>query len=217
MMKNWKKSDYIYWGMMLLPFVISACFYTRLPEQVPTQWNMENEISSYSSRAMAAWGIPAFMFVMAIVLQFSLSTDPRKENINRSGEMKIIAKWLIAILAVACQLVIVLSAVGIPMNVSLVMRVPVAVMIILMGNYMPKCKQNYVMGIKTPWALNDEENWNKTHRLGGYVWIIGGVIMLVDSFLNIPYLSFAVLMVLGVVPFAYSYMLYRKKSSSQEI
>ena len=62
------KWDIMYWLTALVPFIISICFYNRLPAQVPTHWGFDNVADGYSSRNMAAFGIPAFMFLMAVLV-----------------------------------------------------------------------------------------------------------------------------------------------------
>lgn len=83
-------------------------------------------------------------------------------------------------------------------------------MFLVIGNYMPKMKQNYSLGLKVPWTLNSEENWNRTHRLGGYVFMIGGVLVLVAGFMQMFWLVFVVIVLTTAVPTVYSYSLYKK-------
>lgn len=212
--RKWTKWDTVYWGMFLIPFLISACAYPYLPEQVPTHWGFDNQVDGYSSRPMAAWGIPAFMLFMALVVNVSLELDPRREQISRSREMKAIARWLIAAMAVGVQLLIVLTALGIAVDVGLTAQLMVAVLVLVMGNYLPRCRQNYTMGIRTPWTLNDEENWKKTHRMAGRLWLAGGILMLFNAFFGADFLLFVILIVIALVPCGYSYLLYRKSEKS---
>ena len=86
----------------------------------------------------------------------------------------------------------------------------------MVGNYLPKCRQNYTVGIKIPWTLHDEENWNHTHRMAGYLWIFGGLLMIANIFLKWDWLVFAVVMVAVVVPTIYSYLYYRKHGNVKE-
>ena len=81
---------------------------------------------------------------------------------------------------------------------------------VAVGNYLPKCRLNYTIGIKIPWTLNSEENWNKTHRLAGFVWVIGGVLIAVLSIFSTLWLIFPVILVMTLIPMIYSYLLYRK-------
>ena len=76
--KNMTFSDWVYWGMALVPFAISLVFYSRLPEQVPTHWNGAGEVNGYSSRLMACFGIPGFMLLMAVVVTILMNVRKRR-------------------------------------------------------------------------------------------------------------------------------------------
>jgi len=96
------------------------------------------------------------------------------------------------------------------LNVPMIISMLVGIMFIIVGNYLPKCRQSYTMGIKLPWTLNDEGNWNATHRVGGWVWTFCGVAMLVTAFLGIFWILIGVMLIAVVVPTIYSYLYYRK-------
>lgn len=117
------------------------------------------------------------------------------------------------VLAVLVQVIIILSGVGISFNVGTVISVPIAFLFVAIGNYLPKCRQNYSMGIKLPWTLADEDNWNRTHRLAGYVWTAGGILMMILGFFHLSDLYFTIFLAMVLIPSVYSYMIYRKKNS----
>lgn len=204
--------DILYWTLAVVPFLISLSFYSRLPDQVPTHWGADNMVNGYSSRNMAAFGIPSFMFFMAVLVNVIHRIDPKRENISRSKELKQITRWFVVVLAVLVQ-VIILSGVGISFNVGTVISVPIAFLFVAIGNYLPKCRQNYSMGIKLPWTLADEDNWNRTHRLAGYVWTAGGILMMILGFFHLSDLYFTIFLAMVLIPSVYSYMIYRKKNS----
>ena len=189
--------DILYWTLAVVPFLISLSFYSRLPDQVPTHWGADNMVNGYSSRNMAAFGIPSFMFFMAVLVNVIHRIDPKRENISRSKELKQITRWFVVVLAVLVQ----------------VISVPIAFLFVAIGNYLPKCRQNYSMGIKLPWTLADEDNWNRTHRLAGYVWTAGGILMMILGFFHLSDLYFTIFLAMVLIPSVYSYMIYRKKNS----
>ena len=90
------------------------------------------------------------------------------------------------------------------------MSLILGVVFVVVGNYLPKVKQNYYLGIKLPWTYASENNWNKTHRLGGKVWVIGGLLLLVNAFLKIKYFEIVIFVAMIFIPTIYSY-LYSKK------
>jgi len=106
------------------------------------------------------------------------------------------------------------AAMGVELSMELLMPVLMGVLFIIVGNYLPKCKQNYTIGIKIPWTLDSEENWNQTHRMAGRLWVIGGILMIFAVFLPNKFMVAAmvvVLLVMVTVPMIYSYRLYKNR------
>ena len=87
-------------------------------------------------------------------------------------------------------------------------------MFVIIGNYLPKCKQNYTIGIRIKWTLENEENWNATHRIVGKLWVIGGILLIISVFLPdfmILWVMVMAIIVLVIIPVLYSYMYYKKQ------
>lgn len=208
-MKN-KFSSYLYWILAVFPFILSAAFYSRLPEQVVVQWDSAGEPSNYASRPFAAFGIPAILLFAALYVNFSIFADPQKRNIDRSPQLKLISRWAIIVLANVGQAVTIFNATNHAVNPSVFFMIFVGVLIAVVGNYLPKCKYNYTIGIKLPWTLSSEENWRKTHRFAGFVWIIGGAMMAVCAFLPFEWLVLTIIALLVVMPAAYSFLIFQK-------
>jgi uncharacterized membrane protein len=139
-----------------------------------------------------------------------LNNDPKKANY--SVVLKQFSMWLIPVMTLFLVPITLLIAIGYDIKINVIVPIFVGIIIIICGNYLPKCKQNYTMGIKLPWTLNSEENWNKTHHLAGFIWTIGGILLVLTTFLNVNSLPIflAIIFSLVVVPAVYSYMLYKK-------
>ena len=193
----------------LLPIIVGLIFWNRLPEKVPTHFNLEGEVDGWSSKAFAVFGIPAFIFAMHIACTIAASFDPKSKNIE--GKPLNLVLWICPMVSAVVAIVTYPTALGYKINVTFIMLLYVSVLFITVGNYLPKCRPNYTIGIKVPWTLDDEENWNKTHRFAGKLWVICGIITLVTAFLNIPWIFFALIPVITVVPIVYSYILYKNK------
>ena len=98
------------------------------------------------------------------------------------------------------------------MHISTVVPVFVGLLFLILGNYLPKIRQNRTVGIKLPWTLQSEENWNRTHRLSGFLWVLCGLVMIPLSLLRLwsGWLFGALLAVMVLIPTVYSYALHRK-------
>ena len=100
-------------------------------------------------------------------------------------------------------------------NIEFIASLMIGIIFIVIGNYMPKSKQSYTMGIKLPWTLDDEDNWTKTHRIGGFLFMITGFLFVINAVFwhTIWILVLAIVICIGV-PIVYSYRLHRKKQNS---
>ena len=194
----------------LIPLIAGALVYSRLPETVATHFGFDGTPNGWSSRAVAAFGLPGFMLIMNFLLIFGLNADPKRQNMNSA--LKTIAIWTVPVLSLVCSGITLAGALGYPMKIQIILPVLMGVLFILIGNYLPKTKQSYTMGIRLPWTLNSEENWNRTHRLAGYLWVIGGIAFIVLSFIGWSLAAFLLTIgVMTLVPIVYSYLLYRKE------
>ena len=194
----------------LLPIVAGVILYPRLPKQMATHWGFGNEPNGWSSKAFAVFGLPGLMAALNLILPFALSADPKKQNM--SPALVNISLWVIPVVSVMCSAMTLCYALGYRVSVARIVPAFVGVLFIIIGNYLPKTKQSYSMGIKLPWTLNSEENWNRTHRLSGFLWVIGGALFLMLTFFgwwNL-YVLLGSILAMTLIPTVYSYLLYRK-------
>lgn len=208
------KKDKLLWVttiVCLLPIILSLLLYDQLPAEVPIHFNSKGVPNDYAPKAFAAFGLPFIMAAFNLLTHFSLNNDPRRNN--APSIVRNIGKWTIPLLSVIMVPVSLLIAMGYKISIQMIVLGMVGVLITANGNYLPKCKQNYTVGIKLPWTLHSEENWNKTHHLAGYLWVIGGMLLIIGSFDQIPGMTIiliGILVVITMVPCCYSYWLYKK-------
>ena len=193
----------------LIPLVAGAVLYSRLPEMVATHWDMNGAANGWSSRAFAAFGLPGILLAVNLFVPFALRADPKRQNM--SPALVSVAQWTIPVVSLLGSGLTPARALGYDVRVEKILPALIGVLFIVIGNYLPKTKQSYTMGIKLPWTLASEENWNRTHRLGGFLWVIGGALFIVMSFIGWSLAAFLIILALMVfVPMVYSYLLYRK-------
>lgn len=192
----------------LIPIVIGLILWDKLPDQVPMHWNAQGEVDGYGTKFQAVFLMPLVLVAFQWICVLGTSLDPKKQNIN--DKIFTLVLWIIPVISLLCNSMVFATALGHKVSVEIIMPLFMGALFVIIGNYMPKCKQSYTVGIKLPWTLNDEENWNKTHRMAGFLWVIGGVIIMATAFLGAFWLFFIVLIPMVVVPFVYSYLLYKK-------
>ena len=90
--------------------------------------------------------------------------------------------------------------------------VVMGLLLAIIGNWLPKCKQTYTLGIKLPWTLADENNWNRTHRFAGPVWVVCGMVIVLCGLIGGAFLwvMVAAFLVMVLAPTVYSYLLFKR-------
>lgn len=200
--------------VMLLPIVLGLLLWNHLPDQIPSHWNINGEIDRWSSKAFAVFGFPCILLAIHWLCVLASQADPKSKNYHPT--MIRLVLWICPVLSLVLNTLVYTTALGYSLKVEIIMPLLVGLMFVIVGNLLPKCRQSYTMGIKLPWTLADEENWNKTHRFGGKIWVAGGVITLATAFLGSFWILLGVLIVMVAAPTIYSYSLYRKQKKGTD-
>lgn len=196
--------------IILLPIVAGLILWDKLPEEIPVHFNAQGDADGYGSRGLAVFGMPLFMLAMQWICMAATSLDPKSKNITKKSMNLVL--WIIPAISLMVSGVIYVFALGGEFNVGTVTVIFFGFFFIVVGNYLPKCKQSYTIGIKIPWTLDSTENWNYTHRLAGKVWVIGGLLLIATAFLNLVWIYSALFVIMIAVPVAGSYLFYKKES-----
>ena len=201
--------------LCLLPIAAYLALYDQLPDMIPSHFNAEGAVDGYMPKDTAVY-LPSLLLAgVQLLCLFAMNTDPKRENYAR--QLKALVLWICPVISILMNAVIIMFCLGVDIHMETVAPVMVGVLFMIIGNYMPKVKQNYTMGIKIPWTLNSEDNWNKTHRFAGFIFVLSGLWMIVSAVLNLNDM-WAVIPALVCVffPVIYSYLLYRKESEGKE-
>ena len=194
----------------LIPIVIGLILWDKLPDPMPVHWDVNGEADGYASKIQAVFLMPLMFVVFQWICVLGTNLDPKKYNIN--DKIFTLVLWIIPVISLLCNLLVYATATGHDVSVEVIMPLFMGALFVLIGNYLPKCKQSYTVGIKLPWTLNDEENWNKTHRLAGFIWVLCGIIIMATAFLGVFWFFIVLLIPMVIIPPVYSYLLYRKNS-----
>lgn len=194
--------------VILLPILAGLILWNQLPEKMPSHWNAAGEIDGWSSKPFAVFGMPLILLAFQWLCTLGTCADPKKAN--HSGKILHLVLWIIPVLSVLMSVLTYAVALGKEVRMEVIMPVVIGLILAVIGNYLPKCKQNYTIGIKIPWTLNSEENWNRTHRFAGRLWVVCGLVIMLTGFLGGFWIFFGVVLLMVLAPFVYSYMLHRK-------
>ena len=193
---------------ILILIIFNILFYDKMPAELPTHWNFQGQADDYSSKFDAMVLTHGFLVVMNIFACFMLDNDPR--NKKQKNFLMTLSKLAMPAIMIVVYTITVMVGLGRDVNVSIIIPLFVGLLFIVIGNYLPKTKRNYTMGIKLPWTLNSDENWRRTHRLGGICFVIIGISLIVSVFLKSEIVFLVPLILGGIIPAFYSYYLYTK-------
>ena len=208
-MKKIDKKTFILTSVItLLPIIIGLLLWDRLPDMIPTHFAMDGTPNGWSSKPFTVFGLPALLLYFHLLCLGVTSVDPKYDHM--SSKLLGIVVWICPVISLLTVVSCYSSALGWEFNIARYVMFGSGILFMIIGNYLPKCKQNYTMGIKLPWTLHDEENWNRTHRMAGFLWVAGGVIIAVNAFLEWKWLFLTIVFAMVLVPGIYSFLYYKK-------
>lgn len=194
--------------------VFSLAVYNQLPERVATHFGVNGEPDGWSSRGVAAFGMPLVGLLMFTLFHVLPRVLPRRRNFELFEDTYWAITTLVLAFVVAMHVVVLGMALGWPVDMPTFVVLGVGSMFVILGNLMPRVKPNWLLGIRTPWTLESEQVWRATHRLGGRTMVIGGLITMAGVFFPTevqPWIAMAGLGVGAFIPLVYSYILWRRE------
>ena len=189
--------------VIMLPTLFGVIFYDALDSG-------DYADKSMGGRGFAVFAIPTILLLFHWLCIIVTSLD--KRNVEQSSKVTAMVLWIIPVISVFISVFFYSVMLGKDIDIKLIFCILFGALFVILGNYMPKCKRNSVIGIKTHHTLSSDENWNKTHRLAGILWFFGGLLMLGGIFLELKAaltVMFVLIAVLIIVPVVYSWRYYK--------
>lgn len=204
-------------SIVLLPFVYLAIIWNKLPQKVPVHWNIRGEVDRYGEKTemiLIPVLLPLIVYLIFLVVP---KIDP-KNKLNKMGNKLNSLKFVLTTLMSGLALFLIFSAQHQNFTSPNLIFVFVGLMYLVFGNYFKTIKANYFIGIRTPWTLESEAVWKKTHRLAGKLWLAGGLLVIIsalflDDKMNV--LTFFIITgIITLVPAVYSYFIFKKENKA---
>lgn len=211
-LKEYLKKDWLIISALIVTLIINIIAYSAMKDTIPLHWNFKGEIDSYGSKntylmiALLPIGIYLLMLITPLL-------DPKKETYKKVSYGKI--RFIVVILMIILNLLITYATINENVNISLMMCIILCLFIAALGNFMPTISQNYFVGVKLPWTLNNKENWDKTHRFTGKVWTVTGILCIFICFISIPFAIIILITCTVVIPLVYSFLLFKKMENKK--
>ena len=217
MIRNHKWKIILASVLTLLPILIGVILWDSLPDPMPTHWGIHGQVDGWSSKPFAVFGLPLILLAVQYLCLFFTVMDPK--NTDQNPKILGLTLWLIPVLSLLVNSMTYATALGVALDMITLLLLFTGLLFAVIGNYLPKCKQSYTIGIKISWTLNSEANWHATHRLAGRFWTVCGVLMMIVAFLPATVAlicSLALMIVMIAVPMVYSYRFYKKEQLKQQ-
>lgn len=190
--------------------------YPRLPAEVPTHWDLHNHVNGTMPRFWAA-AFPALSVLVLAVLSVALpAISPRQFAIRPFagawGILMLVAQGFVLVLGLG----VLLAGAGYVVSVPTITMLAVGVLYMVLGNYMGKLRRNFFIGIRTPWTLASDAVWERTHRFGGRLFMLGGLMAIVIALIDpAPWLLLIVVLAVMSIAAGYSYFIHLQLEGSR--
>lgn len=196
------------------PMLFGIIVWEKLPEQLALHWGIDGSADGFAHPFFAVFFLPIFLLLMHWLCLFITARD----NKDKGQSQKVLGMvfWILPVISLFSGGIVYGAVFGMPLSPSLLVCPLVGAGLILIGNYLPKCRRNRTVGIKLKWTLQSEENWNRTHRFAGKVWVVCGLLALGVTFLPEGLLGPALAVILftvALLPTVYSFRLYKRLSA----
>jgi uncharacterized membrane protein len=203
--------------LIIAPFIYGALIFPNLPSKIPTHFNIEGKADAWGgpSSIFIGPGIMGAVSIFVFVLLSNLKKfDPKKFDEANDALYKDFAVLMVAFLSILSLIIIYSSTHADQINVGKLLLPLIGLSFAGLGWYMPKFKQNYFVGFKLPWTLENETNWNETHKVAGKLWIYGGLFQAVVTFIlpmKFGMIAFMLaIAIMVIIPSVFSYRLFKK-------
>ena len=205
-----KRSKIIILGIIILSFAVGIYFYPQMPEKVASHWNAQGEVDGYMSKFWGLFLMPIISIGLLFLFILILEIDPLKENIKKFRKYFDGFVLLIIVFLFYIYLLTVFWNIGMRFDMGQLIIPALGVLLYCAGLLIENSKRNWFIGIRTPWTLSNEKVWDKTHRIGGKLFKVTGIIAFFGIFLPKYAIFFVIIPVISVVIYTiiYSYFEY---------
>jgi uncharacterized membrane protein len=205
-------------AVVLVALAASAAVYGRLPEQVPVHWNAAGEVDRYGSRFEGALLLPLVIAGIALLIPLLPRIDPRGDNYEKFRPTYHLVLNAVLTFMLGIHLLVLATALGARLPIGRIIPFGVGALFALLGNVLPRARPNWMFGIRTPWTLSNERVWERTHRVGGRLMVVAGVVTMIAA-LVAPTAMAPVVLIVAVLgaslgAMGYSFVAWRQEGRS---
>ncbi len=210
--------EMILWILISIPFIYLVLIFKQLPAQIPTHFDLGGNPNDWSNKDSLVYMIAGLQIGTYLLMLLIPYFDPKKK-IDQMGGKYYSLRLIMTIFMSALSFYLLYVGYKGNINPNLLIAL-MGAFFVMIGNYLQTVKPNYFVGIRSPWTLENEEIWKKTHRLGGKLMLVGGLLVIFIAFIvknnTVLAISFGVIIgITSIIPYIYSYLEFKKIHKSK--
>ncbi|MDO4944197.1 MAG: SdpI family protein [Ruminococcus sp.] len=182
-------------------------FYGELPERIPVHFDINDQPDNYADKALVIFGIPVLMCILQTVC-CAYAFEREGEKVPKRA--RFVIRFIIPVLTVLLETVTIMFSLDRRIKVGTTIMIFLSLMMIILGNYLPKCRRNSTFGIKIPTTLKSDYVWDKTNRFAGRLYIAAGIIAIPLSIAEMFIPAVTILISSVIIPIGYSFIVTEK-------
>lgn len=210
MTKEFIKKEIIILCVLIAPIIYMLIVWKQIPEQVPIHFNLKGEADNYGSKYL----FPLLHIGLYLLLLILPKIDPRKKNYEIFSSTYFKLRFVLILFFSVIIFLIITNGIGMHVNMERILVTGLLLLFTIMGNYLGNIRPNWFIGIRTPWTLENETVWKKTHFMAGKLWFWAGLAGLVLSFFLtgriLHYIIIAIVLIISITPLVYSFIIFKK-------
>lgn len=199
--------------LIAMMFVAAAVAWSHVPDRMPVHWNTAGQVDRLGGKfegLLLAPLVAVGIYLLTIILPF---VDPGRGNYRNFPKAYNAIRISIQVFLAAIYSIILLTAFGHKVRVTMFVMLMVGALFVMIGNYMSKIRPNWFVGVRTPWTLSSKLSWDKTHRLAGWLFIFMGLLFIAAAFVANASIIIGLLVIDAICVvwmIVYSYLVYRR-------
>ena len=209
---NWR-TEWPLWLLLAAMFTLAAVSWHAVPDRMPVHWGISGEPDRWGGRFEGLLVLPLIGIVVYLVLLAAPRIDPGRANYASFAGAYGTVRLVVLVAMLAIQVMMVLAARGRAVDIGAWVPLIVGGLFVVLGNLFGKLRPNWFIGIRTPWTLSSKQSWDRTHRAGGWVFILSGLLLMSSALAHPPWLVITVMSLIaaGIIGLVvYSYLVWRR-------
>jgi len=197
--------------VLIITWIAAFFYYPKLPEMIPTHWNIDGQIDDYTAKPWGVYLVPIVSTVMSLLLLILPKISPKGFRLDSALRVYYMITLIMALFLFGIMLLMFNAALDQSFDMNVWLLAGIGGLMIIIGNFLSKVPKNFFLGIRTPWTLSSDEVWYKTHRFGAWVFILSGLAIIIAAFTGASTSLILVLIgIMAIVPILYSLYVYKK-------